>query len=407
MKLKRILSSMLLCLTVLSSTAGTLSFMTDRGTGGGNIHVTSDDWTIKPYITFSSPSEFALKVNNNAKPWDGTMYWSTDGRNWNVWDGTQINSVGKRLHLRGVGNTRCSWAGGQFVINGSNVSCNGNIENLLNWQTVEAGNHPSVGEGAFRSMFYNCTALVSAPEMPLRNILKNACYEMFSGCTNLAVAPDLPVASIGESGCFGMFENCTSLIQPPVISATTLNGTYCCARMFSGCTKLRAAPELHAWYLPEKCYYEMFKGCVSLTRAPARIPAAGAPNQLQHINAMSCYRMFYGCTSLRIPPALPETNLAENCYAYMFCGCTSLSAVPALPALELPTSCYARMFDGAGVYLSATSTGGQAVPYRIPTSGNGRKTPSDGSQTYHMINTSSGYTEDLLNKTWYVSAVVS
>ena len=56
--------------------------------------------------------------------------------------------------------------------------------------------------------------------------------------------------------------------------------------------------------------------------------------------------MFYGCTGLIVPPELPATELANNCYNRMFAYCTSLSEFPELPALTLPTNCYFEMFYG-------------------------------------------------------------
>ncbi len=93
MKLKRILSSVLLCLTVLSSAAGTMSFMTDRAGQSSVMRVSSDDWTVKPYLTFSSPSAFTLATANASKNWGGTLYYSTDARNWTVWTGASVSSA--------------------------------------------------------------------------------------------------------------------------------------------------------------------------------------------------------------------------------------------------------------------------------------------------------------------------
>ncbi len=93
MKLKRILSFVLLCLTVLSTTAGSLSFMTDRAGQSGAVRVSSNDWTVPTYLTFSSPSAFTLATANTSKNWDGTLYYSTDTRNWAVWTGASVSSA--------------------------------------------------------------------------------------------------------------------------------------------------------------------------------------------------------------------------------------------------------------------------------------------------------------------------
>ena len=35
-----------------------------------------------PYLTFSSPNSFTLKVNDTTKRWDGTLVYSTDTSAW-------------------------------------------------------------------------------------------------------------------------------------------------------------------------------------------------------------------------------------------------------------------------------------------------------------------------------------
>ena len=60
-----------------------------------------------------------------------------------------------------------------------------------------------------------------------------------------------------------MFYNCTSLINAPELPATTLStGCYCA--MFQGCTSLINAPELPATTLANNCYQEMFFYCPKL-----------------------------------------------------------------------------------------------------------------------------------------------
>ena len=56
--------------------------------------------------------------------------------------------------------------------------------------------------------------------------------------------------------------------------------------------------------------------------------------------------MFRSCSSLATPPALPATELEDNCYQSMFDNCTSLETTPRLPATELKYACYYSMFEG-------------------------------------------------------------
>ena len=106
-----------------------------------------------------------------------------------------------------------------------------------------------------------------------------------------------------------MFYDCTSLTQAPELPATELAG-FCYYNMFYDCTSLTQAPELPATTLADSCYGFMFSYCKSLTKAP-ELPAKTL--------AKNCYfYMFEGCTSLTQAPELPATTLADSCYECMF-----------------------------------------------------------------------------------------
>ena len=125
-----------------------------------------------PYLTFSSPSSFTLKVNDTTKHWDGTLEYSTDASTWSTWDGTTTLSSATSdnkdiLYLRGTGNTVITGASKNYkwVLTGSDISCIGNIENLLDYATVESGSHPTMANSCYRYMFHNCISLTQAPEL--------------------------------------------------------------------------------------------------------------------------------------------------------------------------------------------------------------------------------------------------
>ena len=212
-----------------------------------------------PYLTFRSPNSFTLKVNDATKHWDGTLEYSTDASTWSTWDGTTTLSSTTSdnkdiLYLRGTGNTVITGASKNYkwVLTGSNIACVGNIENLLDYATVESGSHPTMANSCYRYMFQDCTGLARAPDLPATTLTNN-CY-------------------------YSMFRDCTSLTKAPKLSATTLT-TDCYAYMFADCTGLVKAPTLPATMLADSCYYGMF----------------------------------YACTSLANAPALPATTLADNC----------------------------------------------------------------------------------------------
>ncbi len=210
------------------------------------------------YITFSSPSSFTLAVST--KKWGGTLYYSTDSKNWTLWDGSQLSGGGAtEIYVRGTGNTVIS-SNSAWTLTGTNVSCTGNIENLLDWQTVAAGEHPTMAASCYRRMFYGCTSLRAAPALPATTLTASCYASMFSGCTSLRAAPALPATTLTASCYQQMFQTCTSLTAAPSLPATTLaNGCY--QDMFYTCSSLTQIPALPATVLKQKCYCEMFQYC--------------------------------------------------------------------------------------------------------------------------------------------------
>ena len=297
----------------------------------------------KSYLTFSSISSFTLAVKNRIKSWNGTLEYFTSDKTWATWDGTTtLPAVGDDgeyfLYLRGTGNTIITGNSTSYrwVLTGTDIKCIGNIENLLNYATVESGANPTMANYCYFNMFQGCTALTQAPSLPATT-LANSCYDaMFQGCTALTQAPSLPATTLAD-GCYrGMFQGCTALTQAPSLPATTL-ANRCYTVMFQGCTVLTQAPSLPATTLADGCYTGMFQGCTALTQAPS----------------------------------LPATTLANTCYFNMFQGCTALTQAPSLPATTLANSCYEAMFQGcASLKLSSTKTDEYTQEYRISSSGN-------------------------------------
>ena len=306
------------------------------------------------YLSFIGTKDFVLTTTNEIKNWDGTLEYSTDTITWRTWNGTRISSVGGKLYLRGIGNTKitgdlenANLYNFYFIVDsyGPIIACEGNIENLLDYETVIAGGHPTMADYCFAGLFYAC--------MPL------------------AKAPDLP--------------------------ATTL-ATGCYANMFGACMFLETAPALPATTLADNCYQGMFGSCQSLATAPA-LPATTLSN--------FCYAyMFNDCPSLTTIPALPATTLAGACYYGMFSSCPSLTTIPALPATTLVDYCYSEMFkDCENIKLSNTQTGEYQTPYRMPTSGTG--TAATDALTDMFTNTGGTFTATpSINTTYYTSNTV-
>jgi hypothetical protein len=48
-------------------------------------------------------------------------------------------------------------------------------------------------------MFWNCTLLTTAPELPTTTLAYSCYYGMFQGCTNLTIAPKLPATTLANN----------------------------------------------------------------------------------------------------------------------------------------------------------------------------------------------------------------
>ena len=356
-------------------------------------------------LTFSDDEDLTLTISSDARYY-GTLEYSTDSINWyNVTKGSAIQSINKKIYLRGMDNA--SFSGGVidgvelpfFIINGRNTRCTGNIETLLNYVLASLGIHPRMVSSCYSALFKNCTSLVQAPELPATT-LASWCYNaMFEGCTSLVQAPELPATTLADFCYFDMFHGCTSLTQVPTILPATRLTQDCYYNMFGDCTSLTTTPSLPATILANLCYDRMFKGCTSLTIAPA-LPATTLANY--------CYAdMFEGCTSLTTAPELPATELAEGCYYYMFYDCKNLTQIPALPAATLSENCYKYMFVNCkSIKLSTTKTGEYINEYRIPYGTERGVTATDA--LFAMFNSTGGTVKGTpeINTTYYTSNVV-
>lgn len=186
-------------------------------------------------LEFVSASAFTISVS---RQWDGTMEYC-NGEGWQTWIGGKISSgeteKGHCIYVRGTGNTKIITSSSfPWTFTGSNIECNGNIEKLLDYATVMAGKHPTMGTKCFQYMFSGCTSLITAPSLPATTLAEYCYYHMFKRCINLITAPSLP--------------------------ATTL-APLCYSYMFYGCSKLTGVPSLPATTLVNRCYNSMFYNC--------------------------------------------------------------------------------------------------------------------------------------------------
>lgn len=165
-------------------------------------------------LKFSSDESFTLRVYN--KQWNGTLEYLSDNQTiWSVWDGSQISGTKSQpIFIRGRNNTT--------ITNGTNSSnswyftgkyCTGNIENLLDYTKVRNNESITRDNYCYGFMFYNCSSLITPPQLSSM-ITTGWCY-------------------------YGMFQNCTALNTLPNLPAQNITGNYCYMKMFEGCSNIR------------------------------------------------------------------------------------------------------------------------------------------------------------------------
>ena len=235
-----------------------------------NWNVSHPDWGLN--FTANEPN-VVVNMTKTGSPDAVSLEYSTDLSSWHTFDadnGTTpitLTNTGDKVYFRAgsSGNTKISKsysAYRRFTLNGS-AGASGNIMSLLtqnesDWQSVQMTDY------CYRSMFYGCTSLSSAPELPATTLASNCYSYMFYGCSSLTSTPELPATTLATQCYYYMFAGCTSLTSAPELPATTLVD-YCYYQMFSGCTSLTSAPVLPATRLVNSCYYYMFYGCSSLS----------------------------------------------------------------------------------------------------------------------------------------------
>ncbi|XQP55137.1 MAG: hypothetical protein ACOQNV_03315 [Mycoplasmoidaceae bacterium] len=345
--------------------------------------------TEDPDISFSAGGgiidsiHIQYKLNNEQwKDWPINEYGEGESKTLHNGDKLYVRNTTETLSTQRDGSyNHFQFASSGMGGDGKLIKASGNINSLVNYAEVLPAN-------SFSSLFYECYALTTAPDISFQTVKAYSCYDMFHGCSNLTTAPDTLPAQTLEEGCYSnMFEGCWALENAPELPAEQL-AEGCYSYMFSSCRILETAPDLLADGLAKNCYYHMFENCLALENAP-ELPA----EQL----AEGCYSyMFEGCNVLETAPNLPAQQLAERCYENMFWKCTSLKNAPELLALNLPGKCYYCMFqdceslkvneDGEGtkIFTCPSGVSGQAVTYMFLDAGGTFKgeTPTAG-HTYY------------------------
>ena len=216
------------------------------------------------FTALEDNSTIALSNYGSNKP---NVEYSFDKVNWITWDySTLILAKDQKVYMRGE-NT--SFSTRDYPVNYSNfsmtgkIAASGNIMSLLYSTGFDTNTSLSSKDYCFYRLFFDCTSLTRAPELPATTLAWYCYAFMFYGCTNLTKAPILPATNLDIYCYQSMFYGCTNLTTPPALPAMRLKGC-CYAGMFAKCTSLTEAPELPATTLADQCYSSMFYGCTNL-----------------------------------------------------------------------------------------------------------------------------------------------
>lgn len=320
---------------------------------------------------------FTALVDNSTIGKTGTytssLEFSVNGSTWNVFDNsTTINlNAGEKAYFRGT-NTRLASSDSvctTFVMTGS-IAGSGNVMSLLYANDFDTRLSLTVGN-EFRSLFINCTALTSAPELPATTVSGWSTYDrMFKGCTSLVAAPDLPASSLSR-GCYtSMFEGCTGMLTAGTMSITSV-AQDSLNSMFKGCSALIDASniEINATSISTSSFLGMFYNCISLVSPPSlRIVGAYANTafsqmfyncgiksfpsfHMTNIGASELQYMFYGCSSMEGDIDLSSCTSAYGTYQCreMFRNCSKITKAVLPSITEVPASAYQDMFNGCSM----------------------------------------------------------
>ena len=171
---------------------------------------------IFPYVTFTAEAEQKFKMTTSGDYNISNLQYSVNNGEWKtVVANTEVPFGGDKGDLRLRGTNTNGTADGStlfstidFTEANVNVACTGDIRTLLDWRNY---NKVETGQARFCGLFFHCSVLTSAPELPATKLADFCYYAMFSYCTNLVSAPVLPATKLADFCYYAMFNNCKKL----------------------------------------------------------------------------------------------------------------------------------------------------------------------------------------------------
>lgn len=235
-----------------------------------------EGWTVIGGSTIQYLTMTALEDGLTASLSTNACQYRIDKGTWtDLAAGTATPSInkGQTLQFKASGLTPTTSNGiGTFTVS-KKYNLSGSCMSMIYGDEKPDNNPPAY---AFIKMFYQSTTLIEVSDnfIPSTRLNTRACQYMFYGCTNMTKAPNLPATTIGQYVYYCMFQNCSSLVTVPATLPATTLAYYCYANMFNGCSNITTAPVLPALTLTTQCYRYMFLGCSKLTYIKAMFTTA-------------------------------------------------------------------------------------------------------------------------------------
>ena len=266
------------------------------GSGGPNYFYVED--------ASGAANTLTIKKSNNALP-DKVFEWSLDKQNWTeitVTDTTGVSiavPANGRVYLRGD-NVVLGENGSNYIL----IDCAGiyDIGGDLTTLVSVYGHQNVIPYRCFYRLFFGSTQLISATDLIIgaNRIDERGLGGLFYNCSALTAAPDLPATVLNNGSYEYTFAGCTALVSAPELPATlTSSCASCYSNMFSGCTSLVNAPILPSPMLANSCYIAMFRNCSALHKII--IYASAWVSQSNWLQGVAATGDFYNLGGATIP----------------------------------------------------------------------------------------------------------
>ena len=158
----------------------------------------------KDYLKFKAVENSTIGYQKSDSLTDINIYYKLNNTGWLEWDGSDIVlNVNDEIMVKNTSNVLSNPTSRFYFRMSGKIEASGSIMSLINFSELTPN--------CFTNLFYDCSALTKAPDLPATELVEGCYSNMFKNCSELIKAPDLP--------------------------ATTL-ATYCYSFMFSGCSKL-------------------------------------------------------------------------------------------------------------------------------------------------------------------------